>query len=81
MTLVRGNIIASVLLKFDAMKITVILFVTLLAFSCKGKEEKKTEEGPNTINVENVEGSLPDTTAGTTINRPVDTTKKDSLKK
>ncbi|HEX6180071.1 MAG TPA: hypothetical protein VFZ47_02440 [Chitinophagaceae bacterium] len=62
------------------MKISVILFVTLLGFSCKGKEEK-TEEGPNTINVENVEGSLPDTTAGTTIDRPVDTTKKDSLKK
>ena len=77
----RGNIIASVILKFDAMKISVILFVTLLAFSCKGKEEKKTEEGPNTINVENVEGSLPDTTAGTTLDRPADTTKKDSLKK
>lgn len=62
------------------MKISAVLLVALLAFSCKGKEEK-TEEGPNTINVENVEGSTPDTSASMTIDRPTDTAKKDSLKK
>ncbi len=63
------------------MKISLILFIALLAFSCQGKEEKKPEEGPNTINVENVEGGMPDTSAGTTIDRPVDTVKRDSTKK
>ena len=63
------------------MKTSAVLLIALLAFSCKGKEEKKTEEGPNTVNVENVEGSLADTTSSITIDKPADTVKKDTLKK
>ena len=64
-----------------AMKTSAILAISLLLICCQGKEEKKTEEGPNTVNVENVEGSLPDTSSSITIDKPTDTTKKDSLKK
>jgi len=67
--------------KAHAMKPLAILFVALLAISCqdnKDDKDDKAKEGPNTTNVENVEGSLPDTTAGTTINEP-DTARRDSL--
>ena len=46
------------------MKAFAILFLTVLSLACQDKKEDKSKEGPNTVNVENVEGSVPDTTSG-----------------
>ena len=62
-----------------AMKLSAILFLALFALSCKEKKDDP-KEGPNTINIENVEGNTPDSTNSITIDRPVDTTKKDSVR-
>lgn len=59
------------------MKTMAILFLGLLMLSC-GDKKDKTEEGAQPVNIENVEGSMPDTTSGAIINQP-DTTRKDSL--
>lgn len=62
------------------MKLSAILFLALFALAC-GEKKEEAPEGPNTINIENVEGNTPDSTNSITIDRPVDTTKKDSIRK
>ena len=65
---------------------TGFLFMILLSCSNKGKKVSPTNEGtPNTPNVENVNGNIPDTVNTVTLGHP-DTTKdssglKDSTKK
>lgn len=63
-----------------------IIFVAFasLVFACNEKPKTSTGDTPGVTNVENVNGSVPDTTNGTTLNHtpPQDSSKlKDSLKR
>jgi hypothetical protein len=59
------------------MKSIVVLFFVVFLFACNNETKSPGGEAPNTTNVENVDGSIPDTSNSATLNRPME---KDSSK-